>query len=94
MASFFCHVFGVTKQVRLERIVRAQTGALRQTVRCCFVGAAKRQLSVGTPDKRNSTLPRKVHNFNVLLPLPAELLSLEVDIRFHCAHGADSAMWA
>src|SRR3546814_16402419 len=22
MASFFCHVFGVTKQVRLERIVR------------------------------------------------------------------------
>ena len=24
MASFFCHTFAVTKQVRLERIVRAQ----------------------------------------------------------------------
>ena len=26
MASFFCHGFGVTKQVRLERIVRPQLG--------------------------------------------------------------------
>ena len=28
MASFFCHVFGVTKQVRLERIVRPLCGDL------------------------------------------------------------------
>ena len=28
MASFFCHGFGVTKQVRLERIVRQQPDTL------------------------------------------------------------------
>src|SRR5690606_9843611 len=36
MASFFCHGFGVTKQVRLERIVRRQALVRNDLIACAW----------------------------------------------------------